>query len=63
MNSRAAAGIRFGWQPLQRTRNDGQAFKPTGWQPLLSIRFEFVVIHVDSARFDSPPGERLNSRG
>jgi len=33
-----------------------------GWQPVHCIRFEFVIIRVDSARFDSRPVERLNSR-
>ncbi|PYK52322.1 MAG: hypothetical protein DME51_00740 [Verrucomicrobia bacterium] len=41
---------------------DGGSPRPAREARLLPAIFEYVIIRVDSARFDSTPVERLNSR-
>ncbi|PYI72391.1 MAG: hypothetical protein DMF02_03780 [Verrucomicrobia bacterium] len=51
--------IDYFWEKLSA---DGGSPRPGREARLLPAIFEYVIIRVDSARFDSTPVERLNSR-
>ena len=51
--------IDYFWEKLSA---DGGSPRPAREARLLPAIFEYVIIRVDSARFDSTPVERLNSR-
>ncbi len=50
------------WHFWEKLSADGGSPRPAREARLLPAIFEYVIIRVDSARFDSTPVERLNSR-